>query len=61
MAHERKKKDGERKDKKMERMRAAVADRKAHATPHVSTDQADIIPYKSGSEEDASRNINRPQ
>lgn len=55
MSHDRKK-EGQRKDKKMERMREAVADRKEHQTtePH-HTDQPDVVPYKSGSHSDTNR------
>jgi hypothetical protein len=55
MSHERKK-DGHRKDKKMERMREAVADRKAHQTTEAHhTDQPDVVDYKPGSHSDANR------
>lgn len=49
--HERKKKDGERKDKKNERMRQDVAERKANASkePH-HTDQGDIQTHRAGSQ-----------
>ena len=51
--HERKKKDGQRKDKKMQNMREAVAERKAQAGPEKPTrDEKDIITYKSGSQGD---------
>jgi len=53
MAHERKKKDGQRKDKKMERMREAVEKRKASAAPPKPThDQKDIQTFKPGSRGD---------
>jgi hypothetical protein len=52
MAHERKK-NGQRKDKKMQNMREAVADRKANPGPEKPTrDEKDIITYKSGSQGD---------
>jgi len=55
MAHTRKK-DGERKDKKNERMHEAVADRKEHAAPKApSSDKGDVQPYKPGSAGDANR------
>lgn len=51
--HERKKKDGQRKDKKMERMREDVQARKEQgAAPRPTTDEKDIINYKSGSQGD---------
>ncbi len=57
MAHERKKKGGERKDKKNERMREAVAERKAHAAPpRPSNDQPDIVTFKQGGADDQTRN-----
>lgn len=51
--HERKKKDGDRKDKKMARMREAVQEshEQGHKEPH-RTDQKDIVHYKSGSQGD---------
>lgn len=54
MAHAiRKKKDGQRKDKKMERMRESVAERKAEAAPPRPTnDQEDIQSFKPGSQAD---------
>jgi hypothetical protein len=51
MSHERKK-DGERKDKKNERMHADVRARKEAAAPKHSTDQKDLRTYKSGSQGD---------
>jgi hypothetical protein len=54
MAHTRKK-GGERKDKKLERMREDIATRKSEAAGHPTTDQPDIITYKSGSEGDNNR------
>ena len=51
--HERKKKDGQRKDKKMQNMREAVAERKANAAPDKpTTDQKDIQTFKPGSQGD---------
>ena len=47
MSHERKK-DEERKDKKNERMREDVADRKASAAPESSRDQKDGYRVKPG-------------
>lgn len=54
MAHaERKKKDGQRKDKKMERMREAIAERRMEAGPLKPThDQEDIQTFKPGSKGD---------
>jgi hypothetical protein len=51
--HERKKKGGKRKDKKMQRMREDVEQRKEQGekSDHES-DQKDIVTYKSGSAED---------
>lgn len=50
---ERKKKDGERKDKKNQRMRAAVESRKRRAgSLRPSTDQADVQRFKPGSPSD---------
>lgn len=55
MSHERKK-DGQRKDKKNERMREDVALRKAMAEPPRPThDQVDIVDYKQGSHSDTNR------
>ena len=54
MAHARKK-GGERKDKKNERMREDVAVRKSMAHPHPTTDQKDIVDYKPGSQGDDNR------
>ena len=55
MAHERKK-GGARKDKKNERMREDLAERKAHAKPEkASTDQGDIVTYKPGGADDFTR------
>ena len=52
MAHERKK-AGERKDHKMERMREAVEERRTHAAPpHPSNDQKDLQTFKPGSQGD---------
>ena len=51
--HDRKKKDGQRKDKKMQNMREAVEKRKADASPAKPThDEKDIITYKTGSQGD---------
>lgn len=58
MSHERKKKHGERKDKKNERMHEAVAERKAHAAPpQPHTDQQDLHTFKPGSAGDDSRHL----
>lgn len=54
MAHTRKK-DGERKDKKQERMHEAVKERKVEADHKTTTDKGDIINYKPGSAEDSNR------
>lgn len=54
MSHDRKK-GGERKDKKNERMREDVAFRKAHGHPRPTTDQKDIVDYKPGSAGDENR------
>lgn len=55
MAHIRKK-HGERKDKKNERMHEAVEYRKAIAQePHPTTDQKDVVSYKSGGPSDKNR------
>lgn len=56
MAHERKKKAGERKDKKIARMRESVAFRKGMGStePHHS-DQGDVVNFKQGSPEDRNR------
>lgn len=55
MSHPRKK-GGQRKDKQNERMREDVANRKAHAeAPGPSTDQNDVVKYKSGSQGDSNR------
>lgn len=55
MSHERKK-DGQRKDKKNERMREDVALRHATAKPpKPETDQLDIQTYKPGSAGDQNR------
>jgi hypothetical protein len=49
----RRKKDGERKDKKARRMRASVEARHAHAgAPRRSTDQPDVQLFKPGSASD---------
>lgn len=54
--HERKKKDGQRKDKKNERMREAVELRKTLAhDPRPTTDQVDIQNFKPGSQGDENR------
>ena len=57
MSHERKK-HGERRDKKNERMREA---REERATEHVEaphrTDQADVVTYKPGSARDDNRHL----
>lgn len=53
MAHDRRKKGGERKDKKLQRMREAVEVRKENAGPaKPSNDQKDIVTFKSGSQND---------
>jgi hypothetical protein len=55
MSHLRKK-HGQRKDKKNERMREDVADRKAtQHEPKPTTDQHDVVDYKPGSQRDANR------
>lgn len=55
MSHPRKK-GGQRKDKKNERMHEDVALRKANAQEErPSNDQNDIVDYKSGSANDANR------
>jgi hypothetical protein len=55
MPHTRKK-GGQRKDKKNERMHENVAFRKAIAQePRPTTDQHDIVSYKSGSHSDDNR------
>ena len=55
------KKGGERKDKKNERMRESVTERKLSAGPkRPSTDQQDIQTFKPGSEGDRSAPINLP-
>ena len=55
MSHERKK-GGERKDKKNERMREDVSFRKSMAEPPRPThDRADIIDYKQGGKDDTNR------
>lgn len=51
MAHTRKK-DGQRKDKKNERMREDVQQRHENAAPKVSHDQKDIQTHKPGSQGD---------
>lgn len=52
MAHHRKK-GGVRKDKKLERMREDVEERKANAAePTPESDQHDVVPYKMGSQRD---------
>jgi hypothetical protein len=51
--HERKKKDGQRKDKKMQRMREDVERRKEEGSPKdFGTDQQDIQTFKPGSQND---------
>jgi hypothetical protein len=53
---DRKKKQGERKDKKRERMRKAVQQRQARAgAVRPSSDQADLVRYKPGSLQDRNR------
>ncbi|MFN8140279.1 MAG: hypothetical protein U0R49_10830 [Fimbriimonadales bacterium] len=54
MAHERKK-GGVRKDKKVERMREDVAERKSKAKPKTTTDQWDVQTQKPGSASDKSK------
>jgi hypothetical protein len=56
---DRRKKQGERKDKKRERMRKAVQERQANGEPRPSTDQVDLQRYKPGSPLD--RNWQRVQ
>lgn len=61
MSHDRKK-GGQRKDKKNERMREDVAFRKAMAhPPKPTTDQGDVMDYKPGSPSDANRHPNPNQ
>jgi len=63
MSHPRKK-GGERKDKKNQRMREDVAQRHAEAgEPGPSTDQPDIVTYKPGHQSDHNRQPqpNQPQ
>ncbi len=53
---ERKKKDGQDKNKKLRRMREDVARRHENAGPErPSSDQADVVTYKQGSAADRSR------
>jgi hypothetical protein len=53
---DRAKKDGARKDKKNQRMRAAVAARRRDAAPaKPSTDEVDQVKYKRGSAGDRTR------
>ena len=53
---ERKKKDGQDKNKKLRRMREDEARRHANAGPErPSHDQADVVTYKQGSASDRSR------
>ena len=53
---ERKKKDGQDKNKKLQRMRDDEARRHAEAGPErPSRDQADVVSYKPGSASDRSR------
>jgi hypothetical protein len=58
--HDRKKKDGQRKDKKNARMREDEAKRQANAEPHVSSDQKDIQTFKPGARNDRNRHANQP-
>jgi hypothetical protein len=59
--HDRKKKDGQRKDKKNERMREDVAQRKENAAPpRPTTDQKDLQTFKPGSRGDHNRTANQP-
>ena len=60
MSHERKK-NGQRKDKKMERMHQDVAERKMNAHPHPTTDQKDLQTFKPGSPADQTRHLPPPQ
>jgi hypothetical protein len=54
--HERKKKDGKDKGKKLRRMREDEARRRANTGPErPSTDQADVVDYKQGSAADRTR------
>jgi hypothetical protein len=48
------KKDGQRKDKKMARMREDVEERHEGAQEKRTTDQHDVTPYKTGSARDRS-------
>jgi hypothetical protein len=53
MSHERRKKGGARKDKKLQHMRDAVEQRKAAAPPKdFGKDKPDIVTYKTGSQGD---------
>ena len=58
--HDRKKKDGQRKDKKNQRMHEDVAERKENAKPDPTTDQKDIQTFKPGSPNDHNRTANQP-
>lgn len=61
MSHQRKK-HGQRKDKKNERMREDIAFRKAKATePSPNSDQGDVMSYKPGSASDSNRHSRPPQ
>lgn len=58
MSHERKK-NGQRKDKKMERMREDVVQRHENAVPKVTNDQKDVQTFKPGSRGDRSHDPSR--
>lgn len=61
MSHPRKK-HGERKDKKNERMREDVALRKAHAQePNPTSDQPDVMNFKPGGPSDSNRHTSPSQ
>lgn len=60
MAHTRKK-DGERKDKKNERMREDLKERQESATAKVSTDQKDVQTHKPGSQGDRNQDPTQRQ
>jgi hypothetical protein len=60
MSHERRKKGGIRKDKKMQHMRDAVEQRKATGTPKdFGHDKGDIQTYKPGAKNDRNQDPSR--
>jgi hypothetical protein len=60
MSHERKKKDGQDKGKKLRRMREAETRRHERAGPErASTDQPDVVEYKPGAGSDRNRRGSR--